>query len=181
MPTTDHGLVYPDSSGSTNLWEHFQQLANSVETALDTYETWTSWTPAWVTSGSSGGFTSVGGSGTNQGFYSRIGNLVHAEFRIELASGFATDSGTFTLTLPVPAYVWGGSVVQGAIGRWIARDDSSTLHWSGTIGLWDSGADEVSFGGSWDGTAPRSRVDSNDPIVWAAGDILSGVMDYRAA
>lgn len=34
MPTTGHGIVYPTSAGNVNLWEHIQNLADSVETAL---------------------------------------------------------------------------------------------------------------------------------------------------
>lgn len=183
MPTTGHGLVYPDSSGNTQIWTHVQNLADSVETALDAYETWTSWTPTWDTSGG-GGFTSVG-AGQNQGFYQRFGtgtgSLVHAEFRVELGAGFSTDTGTFVLILPVAAYIWAGSVVQGTIGNYTIRDDSVPYHYSGSLGLWSSSADRVSFNGSWDGTKPRSRVDSNDPVVWASGDILSGTLSYRSA
>jgi len=154
-----------------------QNLADSVETALDTYETFTSWTPAWDTS-SGGGFTSVG-AGTNEGFYMRIGKFVHAEFRVELGAGFATDSGTFILTLPIAAYVWGGSTIQATLGTWTARNNSDPFHWAGSLGLWSAAGVSVSFGGSYDGTASRSRIDSNDPIVWANNDVLSGVLDYR--
>jgi hypothetical protein len=35
MPSTPNlGIVYPDSSGNTRLWEHFQNLATSVDTAV---------------------------------------------------------------------------------------------------------------------------------------------------
>lgn len=34
IPTTSHGLVYPDSTGNVNLWEHFQSLAVSADTAV---------------------------------------------------------------------------------------------------------------------------------------------------
>ena len=34
MPTTPEGIVYPDSSGHTRLWEHFQTLADSIDTLL---------------------------------------------------------------------------------------------------------------------------------------------------
>lgn len=35
MGTTDRGIVYPESEDHTRLWEHFQTLAESLETALD--------------------------------------------------------------------------------------------------------------------------------------------------
>lgn len=35
MPTTERGLVYPDSAGHTRLWDHLQALADSVEAEFD--------------------------------------------------------------------------------------------------------------------------------------------------
>jgi len=181
MPTTGHGIFYPNSSAPPQVWVDMQTLATSVETALTTYETWTSFTP---TLGFSGGFASVG-AGVNQGFYQKLGTgsgaLVHAEFRIELGAGFSLTAGTWAMALPVAAYAWGGAGIQSAIGSWIARDDSGPFHFAGTLGLWNAAGTAVSFGGSWLTDKPKSRVDSNDPIVWAAGDVLAGTMSYRAA
>ena len=181
MVTTAHGIIYPDATGSTSLWEHYQNVATTTETALTTYETFNTWTPTTWDTTTGGGFTSVGGSGTAEGFYMRIGNFVHAEFRIELASGFATDSGTFALQLPVAAYAWGGAIIQSTLGTWTARDNSGPDHWSGSIGLWNTAATHVSFNGAWNAGAPNKRIDSNDPIVWASGDMLSGTLNYRSA
>ncbi len=36
MPTTTLGIIYPDSSGSTSLWTHYQNLATSADTAIGT-------------------------------------------------------------------------------------------------------------------------------------------------
>jgi hypothetical protein len=188
MPTTADGYVYPDLvSGGVDLAAHYQNLAVSVQARRDLDLAFTSWTPTWDTA-AGGGFLSVGGSGFNQGHYQQIGKTVHAEFRIELASGFSVDSGTFVLILPVAAYLWSGSVLAGAVGHWTARNDSDPFHYSGTLGLWDNTATRVSFNGTPDATiagatdaVPRSRMDSNDPIAWAAGDVLSGNLTYRAA
>lgn len=180
--TSPDNLQYPASTDNTHIWEHIQALATSVQTALTAVgaQTWNSWTPTWDTAGG-GGFTGVGGSGVNQGFYTQIGNLIHAEFRVELASGFSVDTGTFVLMLPVAAYAFGGAVLQQTIGTWTARDDSAPNHWSGTLGTWSNDHDRVSFNGAWDGTSPKKRIDSNDPFVWAAGDVLSGNLSYRRA
>lgn len=35
MPTTPRGLLYPDSSGHTRIWEHLQALAESADDTLD--------------------------------------------------------------------------------------------------------------------------------------------------
>jgi hypothetical protein len=36
MPTTARGISYPSSTGHTRIWEHIQDTANSVDTALNT-------------------------------------------------------------------------------------------------------------------------------------------------
>lgn len=38
MPTTPRDLVYPDSGGSTEIWEHFETLAESTDTAIGVAE-----------------------------------------------------------------------------------------------------------------------------------------------
>jgi hypothetical protein len=185
MGATADGFIYPDNSGGVSLWTHIQNLATSIQTKRDAERLWNSWTPTWNTP-TDGGVLSVG-AGVNQGFYRMDGNkLVHAEFRVELGAGFSIQAGTFILNLPVPAYVWGGAAINGALGSWTARDNSTSgpvVHPSGTIGNWDTGGLRVHFAGapaaSFTG-APR-RVDSNDPIPWASGDVLAGVLDYRAA
>ena len=35
MGTTEKGIVYPDSTSHTRIWEHFQAQAESVDAALD--------------------------------------------------------------------------------------------------------------------------------------------------
>ena len=182
MPTTStHSLTYPSSSDPVEVWNDIQRLADSVETALTAYETWTTWSLSWDTT-TGGGFTSVG-AGVSQGHYMRIGNFVHAEFRVELGAGFAVDTGTFLLMLPFTAYVWGGNVNNGVVGNWQARDTSATDHYGGPISIYQASSDRVAFAGAPPnaGGTSKNRVDSNDPIVWASGDILSGNMTYRAA
>lgn len=36
MPTTSRGIVYPDSTGATSLWTHYQNLATTTDTAIGT-------------------------------------------------------------------------------------------------------------------------------------------------
>lgn len=178
MPTTDHGLIYPDEDGNLNIWEHVQNLATSAEAALAALEAFASWTPTFLT-----GPTVLGSGGVSEGFTQRIGKLVHAEFRVELGTGFTWGSGTVELVLPFPAFVWGGSGLQASVGSWLLRDDGGPQHYAGTIGIFGPTSTTVSFGGAWDAPSgpPNIRVDSTDPITPAAGDVLSGVLDYRAA
>ena len=180
MPTTSsHGIYYPNSTSPPQVWADMQTAATSVETALTTYETWTSWTPVYTT-----GPTTLGAGGVSEGFYQQIGKMVHAEWRTELGTGFAFTGTTFEMVLPLPAYVgWGGAKIQASLGSWLARDDSVPSHFAGTIGLWAAAGLSCSFGGAWNGTSPSSRVSSSatNPITWAAGDIFGGVLTYRAA
>lgn len=56
MPTTASGIVYPDATGSTDLWLHFAALANSVETLIQTPPA----EAAWINVGSGGGAPAFG-------------------------------------------------------------------------------------------------------------------------
>lgn len=38
MPQTTRGLVYPDSTGHTRTWEHWQTLAETADAAINTAE-----------------------------------------------------------------------------------------------------------------------------------------------
>jgi len=169
--TSPHGIVYAESSGAPQAWVDSLNMANSIEAALNEYESANAWTPVF-----SNGFTSVGGAGQQEGFYYQIGKLVHAEFYFELASGFAMGSSNWLLTLPVAASAWAGFKTR-ALGTWAIRDDSGPNHFAGALisasvstGVWFGGADQ-----------PGGRVTETNPVAWAIGDILSGVLDYRAA
>src|ERR1044072_3435428 len=109
MATTGHGFNAADSGDQVDTDGDIQQLATTIETGFVAYETFNSWTPTFDTSGANGGITSVGGSGFNQGFYLQRGKFVHAQFRIELASGLSVDNGPWVLPLPVVAFAWAGS------------------------------------------------------------------------
>jgi hypothetical protein len=178
MGTTDHGLVYPTSGSPVQVPEDIQALAVSVEAALDAYEAWNSWTPVFPA-----GPTTIGAGGVSEGFYQRIDDLVFAQFRVELGTGFAFTGTTFELTLPVVAYDWGGSGNLATIGSWVVRDDSVPDHYAGSIGIHGPTSTSCDFPGAWDGTSPKKRVSSSAgiPITWAAGDIFSGLLQYRAA
>ncbi len=184
MPgTSPDNLTYPDASGGTSVWTHIQNLATAVQAKFTAMEAWTSWTPTFNTP-TDGGITSVG-AGFASGHYNQRGKHVHAEFRFQLGAGFAVQSGTFALLLPVPAYVWPGAIYNAALGFWILRDDSTSpvQHFAGVLGGFDTGGLRCHFGGApiAAGGASIRRMDSTDPTTLAANDVLSGVLDYRAA
>ena len=178
MGTTGHGLVYVDSNDPPQAWVDSQNLAESVEAALDAYETWNEWTPIF-----NPGPTNWGSGGGVEGHYMQIGKLVHAEFRGQLGTGFVYGAGTTVLALPVPAFEFTvGNQLQAAVGSWIVRDESATRHYSGSIGIFGVSATSVSFAGAWDSTTPTFlRINETLPLTWQVDDIISGVLDYRAA
>lgn len=177
MPSTGHGIIYPDSSGNTQIWTHLQNLADSTEAALDAYEVWNSWTPVWPNV-----FTTLGTGAVNQGFYMRIGDLVIAQFRTQLGTSPTIAAGVLKITLPIAAHEsWGGTGLYPTLGSWTMRDNSLVRYYSGSIGADDAAGASVTFQGAWNGTAPLDRADEVIPFAWAANDIVSGVLTYRAA
>jgi len=176
MPTTGHGVAYPVASATVDPRLDFETFATSVETALDAYETYTSWTPVFVA-----GPTTLGTGGVAEGFYQQLGKWVRAEFRVELGTGFAVTGTTFDLTLPVAAYIFGGAAIWSTLGRWMARDDSVPRHYSGSIGVSLAAGTRCSFGGAVSANISRQLVSNTVPFTLAAGDIFSGALSYRAA
>lgn len=53
MPTTAKGLVYPDSTGDVELWDHLQNLADSADTAIGNVAVDTGWITTGYTMASS--------------------------------------------------------------------------------------------------------------------------------
>ena len=186
--TSPDGFVYADSSHQmNNWWDAFQELANSIQAARTAERAWTSWTPTWDTPGN-GGFTSYGSGSSAEGFWRKDkGGVVDAWFRIRLGTSPATQSGTFVMNLPVTAWIWNSATegTNAALGNWTLRDDSTSpvQHMAGAIGQWDSTGTKAFFGGAPVSSTPFQsirRIDSTDPITWAAQDILSGLLRYRA-
>lgn len=140
----------------------------------------TAWTPVF------GSFTTGTGS-TVQAWYTKVGNLVNCQFHLIFGTS-PTSSATWTVDLPFTANVLG---LQSAFGSWVFRDNSTVLHYAGTIAGFDGGGTQVCFSGALNtstslnsgrlggtniigtsGTAPNFAV--------ATGDTLSGQMTYRS-
>ena len=196
-------FFYPDDSSDNNLTQHIQNLADSVQAKFTAQETWTGWTPLFYTpanGGTQGGINAVGSGGAVSGHYRRSSPnsraLVYAEFRFVIGTSPTIATGTFVLTLPVPAYDLGGaafSCQNHTVGEWSLRDNSSSPvnHYTGTLAYYfDFAGTEVHFAGTpQDATAAlnstanqtsRYRMDSNDPITFATSDVLTGHLLYRA-
>ena len=100
MPNTSiHGIYYPDSSGTVNLWEHHQAQAESVETALEaSYESsFTTYTPVLTNFGTAT-FSTI------TGYWRYIGpKLVFVDIYI-VVNAAGSGSTAMTITLPTSPY-----------------------------------------------------------------------------
>lgn len=140
--------------------------AGSQLKVTDTFDDRT-WTPVWA-----GGVTSLGSGATNEGRWTQIGNRVEWQFRTQFGTG-VSFSATLQLTLPVQGWAGGGSSLQMATGHWLYRQSSVPAHHAGTVAIFDAGGTTVSFGGAWDGSQPRTRINATQPFAPSAGDVLS--------
>lgn len=122
----------------------------------------------------------VGTGAVSEGWYQTLGQWVLWGFRIQMGTSPSWPS-TITVSLPVTAYAGNGTGLQASLGSWMFRDDSATTHYSGTMGVFDSGGLTASFGGAWSGTVPNSRISPGTPVTVAVTDILSGTGVYLAA
>ena len=85
-------------------------------------------------------------------------------------------TSNWLLTLPVATFAW-ADLLAVTVGSWSLRDDSVPNHLAGTL-ITATAATGVWFGGAG---GSGGRVTDTNPVTWAAGDVLSGVLDYRAA
>lgn len=162
MPTTPNfNLVYPDSTGSTRLWEHFQALALSTDTAIEARAPadWTSFSPTMP--------GSTFGNATSVGQYIQLGKLVHAMMNVTF--GTTTSVGTFLyVSLPVAA----AAVVPTHVGSGIAL---GSIRSSLSVEL-ESTLDKVLFV-----SAAGALVSATSPFTWGSGDIIRYSVTYQAA
>lgn len=174
MPTTAKGLVYPSSGDHTRIWEHLQNLATSIETALDTLlppGAWSTYTPSW------GALTTnpVLGNGTIAGRYRQRGKTVEMQIKLTFGSTTTVGSGTYTFGLPVP-FAASSSLLLPA--RYF---DSSTSVRSMGMSYGSSGASIVLavHGSATNGAL--GGVTNSSPYAWANGDTIEVGGLYEAA
>ena len=63
--------------------------------------------------------------------------------------------------------------VQWCTGSWVFRDSGGPYHYAGSLGVWNTSGAEFSFGGAWNGTALKKRIDTGIPVTVASTDSLS--------
>jgi len=89
MPTTATGIVYPDDQGHTRLWEHFQALAETTDTAIANTESASPWTSLPSPALATGGIR-----------YRTLGPLVELSVTGTLATPVPPNMTTTIATLP---------------------------------------------------------------------------------
>lgn len=128
----------------------------------------------------------VGTGGATYGWYTvtpRFGGEDWIDGGFYLVFG-TSPSISATCSISLPRAVWSpaSDLLQLSVGTWIFRDQSPTLHhFSGALGTWNAAGTDVSMSGTWDGTAPQSRITTDKPFTVASTDVLSGEFHYRAA
>lgn len=104
-------------------------------------------------------------TGTSSHYYDRMRDLIVGEFHF-VASGAGT--GTFELTLPVPAL---GPVGTKLIGTVLLGDTGTTQYFGFVLLNTTTTARFVT----------TAQVTTTFPFTWASGDTVGGTYSYRAA
>lgn len=94
------GIVYPEAHDHTRLWDHFEDLAESIETAVapPLFGAWTAFVPTWRNAGGVGLDIA---SGTLEGRYKLLGKTVFGSIRWVRAADSNVGTAYYTWDLPV--------------------------------------------------------------------------------
>ena len=167
--TTNHALTYPTVGDNVApLSEHFETLAEDVDTALGV---WADYTPTWTASTTNPSI----GNGSILGRWIQVGSLVVYLGKILFGSTTSAGSGAYSVTLPVTSANFTGG--NGTIGSAWIRDASGAdyafqLVDAGTFFIIRPGSS--SYGGN-------SQWASTQPFSHASGDFISWHAAYEAA
>lgn len=126
---------------------------------------WTPYTPVWAASGTAAFL----GNATLLGRYLKINKIVFVDVALTMGSTTTYGTGTYTLTLPLPALD-----ANGQTGAVFLYHLASTTSYGGSLfvaastifGVWSDGAGQI---------GPAI------PFTWAAGDQLRASFFYVAA
>lgn len=133
MPTTTRGLWYPDSAAAVRPWEDFQQLAESVDAAIDDV--------AALTAAVTTGFTAATGFSVNAASYMLVGpEQVYLDVHINrtgASMSAASSSGNIPDTdlVTIPAAARPARTIYGSYSSSGVADGAFVLFASGLLQL----------------------------------------------
>lgn len=174
MGTTPLGIVYPESTANTQLWTHFQTMADDVDGLIDTDRdlrdaAFSSYTPS-ITGSTSGTWTA--GNATFNSYYFRLGRLVFVWGEIvcgTTTSITAVTSGSLHFSLPVASKASHSAVVgiANAIDASVPTRIVCTARWESTTKI-----SMMQTSGSFI---------ANNTATWATSDSFGWQIVYEAA
>ncbi|MGW0032131.1 hypothetical protein ACWDXD_20175 [Streptomyces sp. NPDC003314] len=132
---------------------------------------WTSYTPAWTSSGTAPAI----GNGSSFGRYKQLGKRCVANFELGFGSTTTFGSGNWAVSLPFTAASPVGSTANfNYLG--VARGHSATAWYTGTVGVQKGGSVARIYshtnGTEWNPTTPHSWVG-------ATTNYLQGQIEYE--
>jgi len=128
---------------------------------------WTAWTPALT------GTTNpvIGGTGSANGKYIKMGHFIVARAKITFGSGSTYGSGSWSISLPV-ATLDGNGVI--AMVSYLDSSASGTYRGS----TYNPGSLTISLGTN---ASPIAAVTPTAPFTWATGDTIDFFIIYEGA
>lgn len=135
--------------------------ARATQAALDNLGTPASYTPVWT----SDGVQPVLGNGTLTGSYSKVGQLVVAQFELVVGSTTTFGSGNYTFSVPVAALSGVGDIYGGGVTFESGEVNPNQLRWR-------------SDGKMTLNQLALAFVTQGTPITLAAGSLLFGNIAY---
>ncbi len=171
--TANRSYPYPDSTSDTQIWDHFEALADAID--LDVLQLineveggWNAYTPSWVAS-----VNPAIVNGTLAGKYRNAGRTVH--FNIQITMGASTTYGTGTWLIGLPSI----GAVQGTSPGYAfsahAIDTSATARYVLGCELDNTARVRLFVSGG------STMVGATAPFTWATTDILRISGSYELA
>jgi hypothetical protein len=171
--TANRSYPYPDSTSDTQIWDHFEDLADAIDADVNSLNTtvrgsWAAYTPGWVAS-----VNPAIGNGTLGGRYRDRGKTV--DFIVQITMGSTTTYGTGQWLISLPSLGAAFGLTPGPVFSAMAIDTSATAKYMLGCEL-DTTARFKLFvsGGS-------TLVGAAVPFTWASTDILRISGTYELA
>lgn len=173
--TANRSYPYPDSTSDTQLWDHFEALADAIDLDVvalinEVEGPWNSYTPSWVAS-----VNPAIGDGTRVGRYRNAGKTVHINIQLTMGSTTTFGTGTWLIGLPSIGAAQGVSPGYAFSAHAIDNPSSPTARY--TLGCELDNTSRLRLfvsGGS-------TMVGPTAPMTWANTDILRISGSYELA